>query len=127
MNPIASPGSRFYSLLGGGTLSVSWRELRFKEFGPVSRIAAVYQIGPPLAALPFASFKVKVVERSDGSFLGVPNVAVRSQNGSPDWISGLGQTVDEALADTLRFFTKSLDGRTDWGEDSFVWAEPEDF
>ena len=52
--------------------------------------------------MPFASFKVKVIERDDGSFVGVPNVAIRSPEGTPEWTSGLGDTVEEALADALR-------------------------
>ncbi|WP_152049221.1 hypothetical protein [Tautonia marina] len=104
-----------------------WRQLRVEGLGPVSRVTAVFQVGPPLAALPFASLKVKVVERADGSFLGVPNVAVLSPDGSPDWVSGLGGTVEEALADTLRFFVSSLGGRSGLGEESFAWAAPEDF
>ncbi len=105
----------------------SWRQIRFEGLGPISHVAAVFQVGPPLAALPFASLKVKVVERADGSFLGVPNVAVLASDGSPDWVSGLGGTVEEALADALHSFEMSLGGRSELSEACFAWAAPEDF
>ena len=113
--------------LGGEALGEGWRQHCVEGLGPISRVAAVFQVGPPLAALPFASLKVKVVERADCSFLGVPNVAVMASDGSPDWVSGMGSTVEEALADALRYFVSSLGGRSGLGEESFAWAAPEDF
>jgi hypothetical protein len=68
-----------------------------------------------------------VVERPDGSFLGVPNVAIRSSDGSPDWISGLGGSVDEALEDTLRYFVRSVGGNVNLTLEDFEWAASEDF
>src|SRR4051794_21063686 len=104
-----------------------WQHLRVEGLGPVERVAAIFQVGPPLAWLPFASFKVKVVERPDGSFLGVPNVAVRAADGSPDWVGGLGDTVEEALEDALNYLVRSLDGRRDLPEDAFAWSDLHDF
>jgi hypothetical protein len=101
-----------------------WRNLKVEGLSPVARQAAVFQVGPPLARLPFASFKIKIIERSDGSFLGVPNVARRSTDGSPDWIAGLGPSIEEALEDSLRRFAKSAGGGA---EEDFEWAAPEDF
>jgi hypothetical protein len=104
-----------------------WRKLRVEGLGPISRQVSVFQVGPPLARLPFASFKIKVIERPDGSFLGVPNVACRSGDGSPDWISGLGSSAEEALEDTLRRFVISVSAREGVTDADFEWAAPEDF
>lgn len=105
----------------------SWRQLKIDGLGPIARVAAVFEIGPPLELLPFAKFKVKIIERDDGSFLGVPNVAKVGLDWQPEWIGGLGASVEEALEDALRNFVQSLGNRTDLAEDSFAWAEPEDF
>jgi hypothetical protein len=104
-----------------------WRQLSVEGLGPVRRVAATFQVGPPLARLPFAALKVKVIERADGSFLGVPNVAVRDPDGTPDWISGPGGTIEEALEDALNYFVKSLDERQDLSAGSFTWSDPHDF
>ena len=53
----------------------------------------------------------KVIERADRSFLGLPNVAVLRPDNSLDRISGLGDTVEEALEDALDNFVKSLGDR----------------
>ena len=105
----------------------AWSCLRVKGLGPVERVAGMFQIGPPLQWLPFPSFKVKVLERGDGSFLGVPNVSVKGPDGSPQWTSGLGSTVEQALEDALNYFVKSLDDRRDWPETAFTWTDSEEF
>jgi hypothetical protein len=104
-----------------------WQSLGIEGLGPVSRRAAEFQVGPPLDRLPFASFRVKVIERGDGSFLGVPNVAIRGPDGSPDWTAGLGGSVEEALEDALRWFVRSLGDRAEFAVDESIWSEPEDF
>jgi hypothetical protein len=105
----------------------SWQRLEIEVLGPVVRVAATFQIGPPLEWLPFPSFKVKVLERGDDSFLGVPNVSAKALDGSPQWTSGLGNTVEQALEDTLNYFVKSLDDRRDLPEAAFIWTDPEQF
>jgi hypothetical protein len=104
-----------------------WRKIQSEGLGPVSRIAAVFQVGPPLATLPFAKFKVKIIENESGRFLGVANVAIKASDGSPNWIAGLGGTIEEALADTLRYFKDSLEGRSGLSNDAFEWAAWADF
>ena len=103
-----------------------WRALRVEGLGPVSREVAVFQVGPPLARLPFASFKVKIIERDNQSFLAIPNVARRLPDGSPDWTAGLGNSIDEALEDALRYFAESIGDGSDSLED-YEWAAVEDF
>jgi hypothetical protein len=105
----------------------TWRSLKVDGLGPIQRVASVFQVGPPLDWLPFPSFQVKVLERGDGSFLGVPNVAVRNHDGSPEWTSGLGTTVAEALEDALNRFVETLSGRRDLSDESFAWADLGEF
>jgi hypothetical protein len=109
------------------TLMAGWRELRVDGLGPVERVVAVFQVGPPLARLPFPSFKVKVIERANGSFLACPNVVVRRTNGEADWIGGLGASVEEALEDALRRFVRNLGDRQELSEADFAWADPLEF
>jgi hypothetical protein len=108
-------------------LMPTWQQLKVEGLGPVSRVAAVFEIGPPLAWLPFAKFKIKVLEKSDGFFLAIPNVCVKGLDGSPDWSSGLGSTVEAALEDALNYFVMSLDDHRDLPEKAFMWADPDDF
>ncbi len=80
---------------------------------------------------PFAKMKVKVLDRSKGDYLAVPNLAFRNPvSGAPEYTSGLGNTIEEAVDDLLvRFVSevrscKSGDELTDA---DFEWSAPEDF
>jgi hypothetical protein len=100
-----------------------WRTLSFEGYTVVARIAAMFEVGPPLPdPLPFASFTVKVLERGNGSFAAHLNVAVRGPDGHPDGYAGLGSTIDEALADALVYFWRSVKDRGASQAEDFVWA-----
>lgn len=104
-----------------------WRALRVEGLGPIDRIVGVFQIGPPLERLPFPSFKVKVIERSNGSFLAALNVAIIADDGYPDGEAGLGETVEEALSDALHRFVRLLEERKPQSEADFSWSDPIEF
>jgi hypothetical protein len=104
-----------------------WQDVLVDGFGPIDRVAAVFQVGPPLVRLPFSSFKVKVIERTDGSFLATPNVAVLGADGHPSWSAGLGDSIEEALVDALRQFARDFEDRADLTEAEFAWADPTEF
>ncbi len=104
-----------------------WREMRLAGLGPINRVVAVFQVGPPLERLPFPSFKVKVVERANGSFLAVLKIHPLGPDGHPSGESGLGETVEEALEDALRRFARVLDEQKLTSEADFAWADPAEF
>jgi hypothetical protein len=101
-----------------------WRVLNFRGYTVVSRVAAMFEIGPPLPdPLPFASFRVKVLERNSGSFSAHLNVAVRGADGYPDCYAGLGDTPDDALADALDYFWRAVECSGANRDEDFVWAD----
>jgi hypothetical protein len=106
-----------------------WRELRVEGLGPIERVVAVFQIGPPLEWLPFPSFKAKVVERvsADSPYVAVLNVALRGPDGHRDGQAGIGDTVEAALEDALRRFAQAVKERGPVTEDDFVWSDPTEF
>jgi hypothetical protein len=82
-------------------------------------------------SFPFAKVRVKVLERSSGGFLAVANVNVLNRTSrEPEYISGLGSTVDDAVNDLLVRFVEEAREQTPIGgltESDFEWAAPEDF
>jgi hypothetical protein len=82
-------------------------------------------------SFPFAKVRVKVLERSSGDFLAVPNVNVLNRTSrEPEYISGLGSTVDEAVDDLLVRFVEGVREHTPingLAESDFEWAASEDF
>lgn len=89
----------------------------------IARVVDVFQLGAP-SPCPFAYFKIKVLERQNGSFLAVPNVARLGTDGSPDWISGLGDSADAAMQDAIKCFVESVGDSDDLPDAEFEWSDP---
>jgi hypothetical protein len=67
----------------------------------IDKVVAMWEVWFD-ATFPFVIMKVKVLERSNGDFLAVPNLALRNAtSGEPDYTSGLGNSVEEAVNDLL--------------------------
>jgi hypothetical protein len=104
---------------------IDWRHLKIEGLGPVSRQVALFQVGPPLSNLPLRQLQG---EGPRAPRRLVPRGAERrSEDGSPDWIAGLGASIEEALEDTLRWFARSTEAGGGTTEGAFVWAAPEEF
>lgn len=104
-----------------------WRQIKVEGINSIEKKVAEYHIWS-IEKIPYGKFKVKILEHQDGEFFGFPNLAVRSiEDGSPDWIGGMGNTIDEALKDTLKYFMKTLEGRENLTEKDFEWSAHEDF
>jgi hypothetical protein len=96
----------------------------------IERIAEVFEVRAG-GNLPFETFKVKVVERADGSFLAVPNVAVLDAiTRTPEWVAGVGASASEAVADALKYLDTEIEeqarGRP-FRVNDFAWSDPDDF
>ena len=80
---------------------------------------------------PFAKMKVKVLERSPGDFLAVPNLAWRNAAlNEAEYTSGLGGSAEEAVRDLLERFVSEVREQSSGGiltETDFEWSAPEDF
>jgi hypothetical protein len=95
----------------------------------IERVVAEFHIECP--ALPSRSFRIKIRETTKGRYVGYPNVAIKSSDDTPEWSSGLGETINEALEDTVRSFMASLrkyrGDRAILSEDHLEWTACEDF
>jgi hypothetical protein len=109
---------------------MQWFEVRVDGVIRIDRVAAVFDVWVG-ANLPFPEFKVKIIERFGKGFLGLPNVAVRNpKTGNPECISGLGETIEDALSDTLASFFREIESNRPehaLTDDDFAWSAAEDF
>ena len=86
-----------------------WTDIRIPGIARIDRVVAEFDVWTDGMTLPFAKFKVKIVERTD-DFLGVVNVAIKNQvTGYPEWIGGNGWSVEEALEDAIRYFLREVE------------------
>ena len=107
--------------------STDWKSIRVDGFGALDRVVGEFVVGPPIRDLPIASFRIRVLERANGSFLAIPNIAVRDEQGQPDWVCGLGDSLEDAVKDCLEHLAKQIIARPVQTEADLAWSEPEDF
>jgi hypothetical protein len=111
------------------TNRVTWDTLSIEGIINIERVVAEFYIECPV--LPSRSFRIKIRETMKGRYVGYPNVAIKSSDDTPEWSSGLGETINEALEDTLRSFMASLErvqsDRRLLKEDDLEWSACEDF
>jgi hypothetical protein len=104
----------------------TWRDIKIDHINLIEKLVAEFNVCA-IQIVPYGKFKVRVFEHPDGSFTGYPNIAVKNAQGSPDWMSGWGKTVDEALEDTIRQFLMTVGGRLDLPAEAFEYSDPHDF
>lgn len=105
---------------------MNWKDVNLSGTTMLSRVSAEYEVIAP--KVPYGGrFKIKVLERMDGSFFAVPNVCLKTADGSPDWLGGSGRSEAEALENVLRSFMNEIQKREPCVPDEFEWSDPADF
>lgn len=64
--------------------------------------------------------------RSNGNFAGYTNLLLKTESG-PECAVGYGNSVEEALKDTVTYFLSMLNQRTHLSQDDFEAVDPYDF
>lgn len=121
------PETREQAVSGGPLLT----DKKIEGVARLDRVLEVFEVWPR-NDLPFAKFKVKIMQgRSGEGLTGCPNVAIKNpETRAPDWIGGCGTTVEETLEDTIRYFYLQIESRgydRPLEEDDFEWSHPDDF
>lgn len=104
----------------------SWKDITIKGIPSIKKCVGEYNIGE-IKKTPYAKFKVKVYEKKNGKFYGITNLQIKDQDGCPIGGIGYGNTIEEALEDTIRYFLKMLEEKEEWAEEDFECADPYDF
>jgi hypothetical protein len=99
-------------------------------FVRIDQVVGVYEVWLD-DRFPFSKMKVKVLQRGDGDFLAVPNLAVRNRlSHKPEFTSGIAADPKSALDDALKSFMNEVNenrpNRT-FVEDDFEWADCQEF
>ena len=105
---------------------MDWRNVELSGASSLSRLSSEYEVIAPKVPQG-GRFKIKVLERQDGTFIAMPNVCLRDPDGSPDWLAGKGDTDAEALENALRWFMAELAKRDQCQPEDFEWSDPVDF
>lgn len=93
----------------------------------IEPIVALFEVYSPL--VPSGKFRVKILERrgEPKMYTGFPNTAVLDIHGSPDWTSGFGYSIEEALEKAILNLFCTIEQSSVLGELRFELSDPDDF
>lgn len=96
--------------------------LQIDGIAEIQRLVAVFSVAPKRDDLPM-QFRVKIMERQDGTFLAFPEIAIKDREGRPDWTSGAGMSIEQALASAVEALLGTIAGKEPIEDDS-IWWDP---
>ncbi len=108
----------------------NWKTIRVAGVQRMERVVAEFYV--ECSYIPSRYFRVKVTEDGNGQYIGRVNVSIKNAHqDAPEWVVGLGSSMDVALEDAIHRFIQSLEQS---GKDQhrltdadFEWAACEDF
>jgi len=106
----------------------SWKNIQVDGIAKIEKCVAEFNIWE-LDISPYAKFKIKVFEDNESKFTGYSNLQVIDSVGNYNCSVGYGNTIEEALENTIRcFIDMTLWKATDkWMEIDFLCSDFFDF
>lgn len=109
----------------GGEI-MSWKEIKIKDIPEIEKVVAEFEVGE-VKKTPWGKFRVRVLERQDGSFIAITNLMFIDHTGCENSGYGEGKTIEEALEKAIKDFMSYLPDDRELTEDDFTVADPYDF
>lgn len=106
-----------------------WKNIEIKNVSAIEKTVAEFTIWM-IGVLPYAKMKVKIYESKSGKYTGMTDLRIKRKfDGSPESAIGHGNSVEEALEDTIKYFNSMLkeDGLEQLTEGDIEYSEYSDF
>lgn len=111
-------------------MDTEWMKIRIEGIASIKKVVAEF-IVEEHKYTPYGKFKVRILEKQNGTFVGYTNLLVIGEDGYPSPEVGIGDTVEETLTDTVEIFLHQLvlkiNSKGNLGEDDFEYADSFDF
>lgn len=97
---------------------MEWRNIKIQGIGSIEKCVGEFNVAETLKT-PYGKFKVKVYERQNGRYIGYTNLQLKDEDGCAFPGVGHGETVEEALKDTIEYFLNMINEKQVVNTDSF--------
>lgn len=108
---------------------ITWETLQITGIQRIERVIAEFYV--ECGCIPSRYFRVKITEDQQGTYVGRLNISLKNADGIPDWVVGLGTSIDAALEDAIQQLIHQLDqhgqNKHHLTEANFEWADCEGF
>lgn len=103
-----------------------WRNIKINGIVKIEKLVEEFEVWE-LNKIPHGKFKIKIFEAADGKFTGRTNLMVIDKTNSFCAGVGYGNTVSEALSDTIRYFYALIEEIDNLTEECFEYVDFMDF
>lgn len=106
-----------------------WQEIKIDNVSQIEKTVAEFTIWM-IGVLPYAKMKIKVYESNSGCYTGRTDLQIKRKfDGCPECAMGFGETIEEALEDTIIYFNKMLkeDNLVELTENDIAYSACSDF
>ncbi|OOM72227.1 hypothetical protein [Clostridium sp. BL-8] len=105
---------------------MEWRNIKIKGIGNIEKCVGEFNVTETLKT-PYGKFKVKVYERQNGKYVGYTNLQLKDEEGCAFAGVGHGETIEQALQDTIEYFLSMINEKQSLNEEDFECSDPFDF
>ncbi|XWJ91309.1 hypothetical protein ACRARH_03500 [Phytobacter ursingii] len=115
-----------FGRLYGGNM---WQNIKIENVSKIEKTVAEFTVWM-IGVLPYAKMKVKIYESQSGLYTGMTDLRIKRKfDGSPESAIGHGNSIEEALEDTIKYFNSMLktDGIDELIEGDIEYSEWSDF
>lgn len=103
-----------------------WKKINIEGIAKIERLVDEFEVWE-LKKIPCAKFKVKIFENVEGKFVGRTNLMVRDITNDFSVGIGYGNTVAEALKNTITYFYSLIDDVDNLTDECFEYVDAVDF
>ena len=105
---------------------MKWNNYKSDIIGGIEKCVAEFNIYET-QLIPYSKFKVKIFERQNGKYIGYTDLQVKDSTGSSYCGVGFGNSIDEALEDTINYFMEMLKEKDVIMESDFSYLDYTEF
>ena len=103
-----------------------WKNIKTDGIAKIEKRVAVFDVWE-LRLTPYARFQVKIMESADGVYTGYTNIQVKDKTGDYCGAVGDGDTIEDALKETIARLMNRLSTKEVWEESEFTYTDPADW
>lgn len=105
---------------------MEWKSIKIEGIGSIEKCVGEFNIIETLKT-PYGKFKIKIYERQNGRYVGYTNLQLKDEDGCAFPGVGHGETLEEALRDTIEYFLNMINEKQSISEEDFECSDPFDF